>query len=252
MPESFAHNCLRGRPCQRQCRRGRRGAYAIVPGAALRCACDPDNVPNGPQITRCNRHVCALLTLLAVACCALSTRVRRDGRYASTRSTSTASRCPRCRMPCARRWCAPPAGARPPMIRRSPHGRRCARYVKSYTTGPRGESQVVFDAAAVERAITAAGRSLWERERPFTLVVLDPPRTRAAADAARAELERVAAERGLPISLIPLAARRCRRQPAGRRGAAAGGAALRRRRDAGRPRSGAPMARCSGRCTRRC
>ena len=78
------------------------------------------------------------------------------------------------------------------------------RYVKSHTTGPRGEAQVQFDGAAVERAVTAAGRSVWENERPFTLVVLDPPRTRAAEDAARAELERVAAERGLPISLIPL------------------------------------------------
>jgi hypothetical protein len=79
-----------------------------------------------------------------------------------------------------------------------------ARYVKAYTTGARGESQVVFDALAVEHAISAAGRSLWDRERPFTLVVLDPPRTRAAEDGARVELERVAAERGLPISLIPL------------------------------------------------
>ncbi|HTL92470.1 MAG TPA: DUF2066 domain-containing protein [Steroidobacteraceae bacterium] len=78
------------------------------------------------------------------------------------------------------------------------------RYVKSYSTGARGEPQVVFDGAAVERAIAAAGRSVWERERPFTLVVLDPPRTRANEDAARTELERVAAERGLPISLIPL------------------------------------------------
>lgn len=78
------------------------------------------------------------------------------------------------------------------------------RYVKTYSTGPRGEPQVVFDGAAVERAIGAAGRSVWEHERPFTLVVLDPPRTRAAEDAARTELERVAAERGLPISLIPL------------------------------------------------
>lgn len=78
------------------------------------------------------------------------------------------------------------------------------RYVKTYATGPRGESQVVFDGTAVEHAIGAAGRSVWGRERPFTLVVLDPPRTHAAEDAARAELERAAAERGLPISLIPL------------------------------------------------
>ncbi|HXW73170.1 MAG TPA: DUF2066 domain-containing protein [Steroidobacteraceae bacterium] len=79
------------------------------------------------------------------------------------------------------------------------------RYVKTYATGPRGESQVVFDASAVEQAIGAAGRSVWPRERPFTLVVLDPPRPRAAQDAARVELERVAAVRGLPISLIPIA-----------------------------------------------
>ena len=49
----------------------------------------------------------------------------------------------------------------------------------------------------------AAGRSFWERERPFTLVVLDPRAPGAPRDAARTELERVAAERGLPISLIP-------------------------------------------------
>src|ERR1700746_3586313 len=30
-----------------------------------------------------------------------------------------------------------------------------SRYVKSYSTGPRGEAQVQFDGAAVERAITA-------------------------------------------------------------------------------------------------
>ena len=78
------------------------------------------------------------------------------------------------------------------------------RYVKSYATGPRGKPQVVFDGAAMEQAINAAGRSVWERERPFTLVVLDPPRARIGEDAARAELERVAAVRGLPISLIPL------------------------------------------------
>jgi hypothetical protein len=78
------------------------------------------------------------------------------------------------------------------------------KFVKTYTTGPRGESQVVFDGAAVERAIGAAGRSVWQRQRPFTLVVLQPPRVRTAEDAARVELERVAAERGLPISLLPL------------------------------------------------
>jgi uncharacterized protein len=79
-----------------------------------------------------------------------------------------------------------------------------SRYVKSYTVGPRGESRVVFDSAAVEQAIGAAGRAVWDRERPFTLVVLSPSRARAAQESAQAELERVAAERGLPISLLPL------------------------------------------------
>jgi hypothetical protein len=79
-----------------------------------------------------------------------------------------------------------------------------AKYVKSYASGPRGEAQVVFDGVAVAHAIDTAGRSVWDRERPFTLVVLYPPLARADADAARAELERTATERGLPISVIPL------------------------------------------------
>jgi hypothetical protein len=80
-----------------------------------------------------------------------------------------------------------------------------AKYLNSYTTGPRGQLQALFDGAALEQAIGASGRSLWDRERPFTLVVLTAPRERTAAAAARSELERVAAERGLPISMVPLA-----------------------------------------------
>ena len=79
-----------------------------------------------------------------------------------------------------------------------------ARYVKSYSPGPRGEPQVVFDGAAVAAAIEGAGRSVWDRERPFTLVVLYPPPGRSETEAARGELERTATERGLPISVIPL------------------------------------------------
>jgi hypothetical protein len=66
------------------------------------------------------------------------------------------------------------------------------KYVSGYTTGARGQSQVVFDGPAVQQAVSAAGRSVWDGDRPFTLV-------------ARAELERAAAARGLPISLIPMA-----------------------------------------------
>lgn len=78
------------------------------------------------------------------------------------------------------------------------------KYVKSYSPGPRGETQVIFDRVAVERSIAAAGRSVWDPERPFTLVVLYPPPGRADADAARVTLEQTAAARGLLISVIPL------------------------------------------------
>src|SRR5581483_4967205 len=79
------------------------------------------------------------------------------------------------------------------------------KYVKSYSPGPRGEMQVIFDRTAVERAIVAAGRSVWDSERPFTLVVLYPPPSRGDADAARVALEQEAAARGLLISVVPLA-----------------------------------------------
>ena len=78
-------------------------------------------------------------------------------------------------------------------------------YVKAYTSGPHGESQVVFDNVAVEQAITAAGRPIWERDRPFTLVVFAPPLPRTIEEAARGNLEQTAMERGLPISIVPLA-----------------------------------------------
>jgi len=48
-------------------------------------------------------------------------------------------------------------------------------YVKGYSPPAHGQSQVIFDGVAVERAIVAAGRSVWDRNRPFTLVVLYPP-----------------------------------------------------------------------------
>jgi Uncharacterized protein conserved in bacteria (DUF2066) len=77
-------------------------------------------------------------------------------------------------------------------------------YVKSYSPASRGQSQVIFDGVAVERAVVAAGRSVWDRNRPFTLVVLYPPPARNAEDAARVEVEQAATERGLPVTLVPL------------------------------------------------
>jgi uncharacterized protein len=77
-------------------------------------------------------------------------------------------------------------------------------YVKGYSPVTRGQSQVIFDGVAVERAIVGAGRSVWDRNRPFTLVVLYPPVARAAENAVRGEVEQTAMERGLPVTLVPL------------------------------------------------
>ena len=53
-----------------------------------------------------------------------------------------------------------------------------AHYMQSSRTAQDGATRVVFDGAALATAITAAGRSLWDSSRPFTLVVLSPPPAR--------------------------------------------------------------------------
>jgi hypothetical protein len=78
------------------------------------------------------------------------------------------------------------------------------KYVQSTRRATNGATQLVFDSGAIEQAIANAGRSVWERERPFTLVVFNPPLSGAIAEAARAELEKAAEYRGLPISLAPV------------------------------------------------
>jgi hypothetical protein len=80
-----------------------------------------------------------------------------------------------------------------------------AHYMQNSRTAPEGATHVVFDAAALASAISAAGRSVWDSNRPFTLVVLSPPLAGPAADSARHELDAAAEARGLPISLVPLA-----------------------------------------------
>jgi len=78
------------------------------------------------------------------------------------------------------------------------------KYVQSYDRGRQGELQVVFNAAAVDKTIAALDRSVWDPNRPFTLVVLypSPDQTDQAPD--QAGLEQAAEERGLPISIVPL------------------------------------------------
>jgi hypothetical protein len=80
-----------------------------------------------------------------------------------------------------------------------------AHYMQSSRPAQDGTTHVVFDQAALTSAISAAGRSTWDSNRPFTLVVLSPPLTGPAADAARRELDAAAEARGLPISFVPLA-----------------------------------------------
>jgi len=77
-------------------------------------------------------------------------------------------------------------------------------FMQTSRAGQDGATHVIFDAAALTSAITAAGRSTWDSNRPFTLVVLSPPLAGPAADGARRELDAAAEARGLPISLVPL------------------------------------------------
>ncbi len=77
-------------------------------------------------------------------------------------------------------------------------------YVERYDHGPQGELQVVFNGAAVDKAIAAADRSVWDPIRPFTLVVLYPPPDQTDTAEYEAGLEQAAEQRGLPISIVPL------------------------------------------------
>ena len=79
-----------------------------------------------------------------------------------------------------------------------------ARYMISSRTAQDGATHIIFNAAALGAAISAAGRSTWDTNRPFTIVVLSPPPTGAAAEAAHRELDAAAEVRGLPVTLVPL------------------------------------------------
>jgi len=78
------------------------------------------------------------------------------------------------------------------------------KYVQTYDRGPQGELQVLFNGVAVDRAIAALDRSVWDPNRPFTLVVLYPSPAQADQAPDEAALEQAAEERGLPISIVPL------------------------------------------------
>jgi hypothetical protein len=161
----------------------------------------------GQKSTTANRRVRGLLRALAcVLCSALPLMVTAAGRPVRVYEVDVDGKSPAALQEALRQVLVRATGRRDaaedpalaPLVNDAP------KYVQSYATGPRGEQQVVFDGAVLEQALGAAGRSLWDKTRPFTLVALAPPRNRAAMDAARAELERAASDRGLPVSLVPL------------------------------------------------
>jgi hypothetical protein len=78
-------------------------------------------------------------------------------------------------------------------------------YLKGSRSLPGGVVQEDFDGVALDQAILAAGGSLWDSNRPFTLVAITPVPSGPAGDALRIQLEQAAEARGLPISLVPLA-----------------------------------------------
>jgi hypothetical protein len=78
-------------------------------------------------------------------------------------------------------------------------------YLKGSRSLAGGAVQLDFDAERLGQAIVAAGATLWDSNRPFTLVAISPVPSGPAGDALRIQLEQTAEARGLPISLVPLA-----------------------------------------------
>src|SRR5450631_4828186 len=74
-------------------------------------------------------------------------------------------------------------------------------YVQLERNTTRGATQVIFDGPALRAAVAAAGRSVWDPDRPLVWVVL-PALGGAATDDLRAQLNAAAQVRGLPIALV--------------------------------------------------
>ncbi len=111
-----------------------------------------------------------------------------------------------------------------------------ATYVQQYATTSDRMLKVGFDGRAMERLLQQAGLPLWPAERPATTILLFLPAVAGAARAVtaaerppeRAELERAAANRGVPLEwpteTVDLAAARSRAAAAGTKGAVLVGA----------------------------
>ena len=75
------------------------------------------------------------------------------------------------------------------------------RYVQVERATTRGSTQVIFDAPALRAAITAAGRTVWDPDRPLVWVLL-PPQDSGGSEELRSQLNAEAGVRGLPIALV--------------------------------------------------
>jgi hypothetical protein len=82
------------------------------------------------------------------------------------------------------------------------------RFVQQYRPTSEGGLRVSLDGRALDRAIVAAGATLWPRERELLLVGFESPPSAEDAAALRAALESAADARALPlrIAATPLAA----------------------------------------------
>jgi len=75
------------------------------------------------------------------------------------------------------------------------------RYVQLERNTTRGATQVIFDGPSLIAAVAAAGRSVWDPDRPLLWVLL-PSLAGGATDDLRAQLNAAAQVRGLPIALV--------------------------------------------------
>jgi hypothetical protein len=79
------------------------------------------------------------------------------------------------------------------------------RYVQLERATTTGTTQVLFDGSALRDAIVAAGRSVWDPDRPLVWVLL-PHQEPAVDETLRARLTAAAQQRGLPIVIAAGAA----------------------------------------------
>ncbi len=81
------------------------------------------------------------------------------------------------------------------------------RYVQIFRPPTGGNlARITLDVVAIERAIAALGQTTWSRERPVVLGVITAAPEGADPGTVRAQLERAAIERGLPLRLSSAAA----------------------------------------------